>query len=90
MKAITIEIHGAVQGVGFRYTTRDRCRQLAIVGWIRNAPDGSVEVWAQGVAEAVTELLTFLEQGPPGAAVTEVVVNDVVADPTLSGFDILG
>lgn len=88
MKAIHAEVHGFVQGVGFRYATQRLAHQLGVVGWVRNLPSGGVEVWAQGEIESVDRLLAFLERGPRGARVDRVVVNPVEVDPAREGFDI--
>ncbi len=68
-------VRGRVQGVGFRYTTVERARKLGVLGWVRNEDDGSLAVHAEGDEAAVEELLAFLREGPPGAAVEEVEVE---------------
>ena len=88
MRTIHVIVTGTVQGVGFRFTTRRQAVHLGLTGWVRNEPDGSVALCAQGSAGAVDRLISFLEAGPPGAAVTSVTVNDVAADPALHGFEI--
>lgn len=88
MEAIYAEVRGAVQGVGFRYTTRRMAQQLGLVGWVRNLANGSVEVWAQGTSGAVEQLRGFLERGPYGTAVESVDVQDVEPDPMLARFDV--
>ncbi len=62
-------VRGLVQGVGFRHHTKVRARELGIAGWVRNLPDGSVEVWAEGEASVLDELDRWLRIGPPGARV---------------------
>ncbi len=52
---------GRVQGVGFRFTARDRARSLGIVGWVKNLPDGSVEMLAEGEEADLVELLAQLK-----------------------------
>jgi acylphosphatase len=69
-------VRGVVQGVGFRWHTKSRARELGVAGWVRNLPDGSVEVWAEGAATAVADLLRWLERGPPAARVETVEVSD--------------
>jgi acylphosphatase len=69
-------VRGLVQGVAFRWTTKTRARELGVVGWVRNLPDGSVEVWAEGSASAVEDLVRWLERGPPSAQVESVEVTD--------------
>jgi acylphosphatase len=65
-------VQGRVQGVGFRYTCSHEARRLALSGWVRNRPDGSVEVWAEGPREKLAQFLHWLHQGPPGARVDQV------------------
>jgi acylphosphatase len=88
-RAIRATIGGRVQGIGFRYATRLTAHQLGVVGWVRNLPDGSVEVWAQGPEDLVARFRAFLEQGPPGAQVTSIDLIDVDPDPTLDRFEIM-
>ncbi|HEY7720714.1 MAG TPA: acylphosphatase [Pedococcus sp.] len=59
-----IWVHGRVHGVGFRWWTRARALELGLVGHARNAPDGRVEVFAQGPREQVEELISLLEEKP--------------------------
>lgn len=74
MLQMTLEIKGKVQRVGFRYSVVDYVtqNQLPIVGYVRNLPDGSVEVIAQGDIEAIKQLHRFCTKGPPRAEVREV------------------
>ncbi len=63
-------VHGRVQGVWFRGTTRERALALGVAGWACNRPDGTLEAVFEGEAEAVERLVSFCETGPRGAAVT--------------------
>lgn len=74
MLQMTLIIKGKVQRVGFRYGVVDwvLSQNLGIVGIIRNLPDGSVEVVAQGDIEALKELHRFCTKGPPHSEVREV------------------
>ncbi len=54
--ATKFTVHGRVQGVGFRWSTRRVAGELNLAGWARNRPDGSVEAWAQGSRRALEEL----------------------------------
>ncbi|MDW8395451.1 MAG: acylphosphatase [Anaerolineae bacterium] len=65
-------VFGTVQGVNFRHTTRLEAQRLGLVGWVRNLPDGTVEVTAEGARTALEQLLAFLHKGPPAARVTGV------------------
>ena len=65
-------VSGRVQGVGFRWFTRETATRLGLRGTVRNAADGSVEVLVEGPDAAVAELRRRLEEGPPGAEVERV------------------
>ena len=75
--AVRATVRGQVQGVGFRYAAVELARRLGLMGWVRNAEDGSLLVHAEGPAAAVEELTGFLREGPPGAEVAEVEVEAV-------------
>lgn len=70
-------VSGLVQGVGYRYLARKHAARLAVTGWVRNLPDGTVEAEVQGDDAAVAEMLRRLEAGPPGSAVTALEVRAV-------------
>jgi DNA ligase D-like protein (predicted 3'-phosphoesterase) len=74
-KGVRATVRGRVQGVGFRYVTVERARELGVMGWVRNDEDGSVLVHAEGPDEAVDALFVWLGEGPPGAAVESVEVE---------------
>jgi len=63
-----------VQGVGFRFFTEAAAVREGIRGWVRNAPDGRVEVAAEGDADAIERFEAKLRHGPPGARVDHVEV----------------
>ena len=77
LRAIRVVLGGTVQGVGFREATRRRALRLGLLGWVRNADDGTVAVHAEGPPAAVERLIAFLGDGPPGARVARVAVDDV-------------
>jgi hydroxyethylthiazole kinase-like uncharacterized protein yjeF len=62
-------VHGVVQGVGFRWSTREVAEGVGLVGSVRNQPDGSVEAQLEGDPEAVERMIAWLGEGPPGARV---------------------
>jgi acylphosphatase len=78
-RRIAATVRGLVQGVSFRAATRAQARQLGLTGWVRNHPDGSVRLEAQGPAGRVDELIAWCRQGPPMADVSGVEVADVAA-----------
>mgnify|MGYP001828000678 FL=1 len=73
-------VHGRVQGVWFRDSTRREATQLGITGYAINLPDGNVEVLACGASNALDELADWLQSGPPMAKVTRVDVSESNAD----------
>jgi DNA ligase D-like protein (predicted 3'-phosphoesterase) len=75
--AVRAVVRGQVQGVGFRETALRWARELGVMGWVRNAEDGSLVVHAEGPEAAVEELMGFLRGGPRGAQVSEVGVEQV-------------
>ncbi len=68
-------VTGRVQGVGFREFTRREARRLGVGGYVRNLPDGRVEVVADGGGRALESLVSVLRAGPPGAWVRDVHVE---------------
>ncbi|HKF65290.1 MAG TPA: acylphosphatase, partial [Vicinamibacterales bacterium] len=69
-------ISGRVQGVGFRYFTEATAQREGVAGWVRNLPDRSVEVVAEGDADAVARFERAVRRGPPGARVDQVHVDE--------------
>ncbi len=69
-----LRIAGRVQGVGFRYATMVEAEALHLSGWVRNLPDGRVEVVAEGTTPAVAGLVAWCRDGPRYARVFDVDV----------------
>ena len=67
-----VVVRGRVQGVGFRWFVREHARTLRLAGWVRNRPDGMVELEVEGPPEKVAELMTYVAEGPDGAVVAAV------------------
>lgn len=65
-------ISGRVQGVWYRQSTFEKAASLGVYGWVRNLPDGRVEILAEGPRQALDALLDWARQGPPMAVVTNV------------------
>ncbi len=76
-RAIRATVYGAVQAVGFRQAIRARALQLGVLGWVRNAEDGTVAVHAEGPSAAVEAFVGFLRKGPPAAVVADVSLEQV-------------
>ena|ERR1700722_9117759 len=83
-------VRGRVQGVGFRWFVEREAHILKIAGWVRNNPDSTVEVLAQGTREQLSGLNSRLREGPRAARVDEVEVIEADAIPGLTSFKIRG
>jgi acylphosphatase len=81
-------ISGRVQGVGFRAFTETQAAVEGLHGWVRNLPDGQVEVLFEGDAESVDRAEAKLRRGPGGASVDEVVVESVPPTGRAIGFTV--
>jgi len=68
-------ISGEVQGVFFRANTRRVAKEIGVTGWVRNLPNGMVEVVAEGRKPQLDRLIEFCRKGPEGAKVDDVVIE---------------
>jgi acylphosphatase len=82
-------VHGRVQGVFFRDTTRHQAESRSVAGWVRNREDGAVEAVFEGEREAVERMLEVVREGPSGAAVARVEVSEEEPEG-LAGFRVVG
>jgi acylphosphatase len=69
-------VHGFVQGVFFRDSTRRLAQRHGVTGWIANRSDGAVEAVFEGEVDAVERLVSFSRKGPRGAQVDSVEVTE--------------
>ena len=81
-----VTVRGRVQGVWYRGSTRERAQELGLLGWVRNRPDGSVELIAQGPRDAVERLVEWCQRGPPGAYVSDLQQNTEPIGDELTDF----
>lgn len=65
-------IHGIVQGVYFRASTREAAVRIGVGGWVRNLADGTVQALFEGEKKKVEEIVGWCHKGPPGARVDRV------------------
>jgi acylphosphatase len=80
-----VVVHGLVQGVFFRDSTRRLAQRHGVSGWVANRADGAVEAVFEGEADAVERLVAFSRKGPRGAQVESVEVIEE-APEGLAGF----
>ena len=71
-RRVHLVIHGLVQGVFYRASTRDQAARRGLTGWVRNLPDGAVECVAEGDEATLRALVAWCHAGPPGARVERV------------------
>ena len=89
MRRVHAIVSGRVQGVSYRAETAREARRLGVVGWVRNLPDGTVELEVEGTDAQVTALLGWCEIGPPAARVTNVTTVEQSTKGTEAGFAIV-
>jgi len=75
--AFYARVRGRVQGVGFRYYASREAVRLRLSGYVRNAEDGDVEVWAEGPEEKLALFLKWLYRGPQFSRVDDIEKQDV-------------
>lgn len=75
LKQVHVVVRGRVQGVFFRASSQREARRLGLTGWVRNRPDGNVEVLAEGEEEGLKELIAWANRGPTSARVERVEVR---------------
>ncbi len=68
----TIHVYGKVQGVFFRASAQDKAETLGVFGWVKNEPDGSVLIEAEGPEDKLEEFVAWCKQGPNHAKVEKV------------------
>ena len=85
---VKITVFGDVHYVGFRFSTIEVARDLALVGWVKNEPDGTVQIVAEGEKEKLENLVTWAKQGPPLAKVEKIEVVWGSATREFSGFEV--
>ncbi len=80
-------ITGCVQGVWFRSRTCNQAVRLGVKGWVKNLPDGRVEMLLEGEKDKVEQMVQWCRRGPPLARVDHI--NQTVETPTGEFIDFL-
>jgi acylphosphatase len=76
-RAVQARVYGKVQGVGYRIWARGEATGLGLVGWVRNERDGSVTAWFAGADAAISTMIERLWQGPAGASVSRIDLEEI-------------
>ena len=87
-KAVKVRVTGRVQGVSYRAWAECTATARGVSGWVRNLPDGAVEMLVQGEPAAVDALVAKTRCGPSAARVDALEAEFAAVDPTLSSFHI--
>jgi acylphosphatase len=80
---------GRVQGVGFRWTVKNLARGFDVTGWVRNLPDGRVELQAQGDSQELTDFLEAIAESELKACIKKTETHPVQDAPPMRGFEIV-
>lgn len=76
MSTVHLIIKGKVQGVFYRATAKDVAEELGITGWVKNTPEGNVEIVASGNEEQINDFVGWCKKGPEKAVVTDVRITN--------------
>lgn len=87
IRAVSLNLRGRVQGVGFRWSARAQALALGLVGWVRNEDDGSLTIVVQGEPDAVDAFENWAGEGPGFARVRQVIRTEAQPSP-LRGFSV--
>jgi acylphosphatase len=88
MKRVHLIVTGSVQGVFYRHNTNKVANQLGLTGFVRNLPDGSVEVVAEGGEEKIKKLIAFCRKGSESARVEAIKIQYQTLTNEFSTFSI--
>ncbi|HDP79046.1 MAG TPA: acylphosphatase [Mesotoga infera] len=76
-KTLRIRVFGRVQGVGFRYFALHTARSFGVTGFVKNEPDGSVEVVCSGCDEEIEAFVERIDRGPSYASITKTEIEEL-------------
>jgi len=87
IKQAEIMVRGIVQGVNYRYNTKEIADKLGVVGWVKNMSDGSVKIIAQGEKEKIDEFLAWCKKGSDISKVEDVKIDWKELDEGAETYD---
>ena len=88
-KRVLVTVYGLVQGVGFRMFVERSASRLGLKGWVKNQPDGTVQIDAQGTVGRIEEHLSDVRIGPPASKIASLSIVEQQPDYSRTGFTIL-
>jgi len=89
LRAIRVSVRGRVQRVGYRRFILDLAQELGVSGYVKNLPDGSVELYAQGENTDLSRFIELVKSPPPPAHVTRFEIREAKPNPRLKLFRII-
>jgi len=81
-KSVYLIVTGRVQGVAFRYFAQQKANELHIKGWVRNTPDGKIEIEAEGESDTLEIFIDWMKTGPTRARINTFSNTEI----KLSGY----
>ncbi|MGI9088184.1 MAG: acylphosphatase [Chthoniobacterales bacterium] len=88
MPASQVFYEGNVQGVGFRYSIKQIARGFEVIGWVRNLPDGRVELQVSGESAELADFLEAIGQSELRAHIKNQTATSLTEPPVARGFEI--
>jgi acylphosphatase len=76
-QAFAVTLNGRVQNVGFRFATVEKAQEMGVKGFVKNKPDGTVYIEAEGESEDLNRFLEWCKEGPPAAKVKEADKQEI-------------
>ncbi len=88
MNSVYLIVGGRVQGVGFRYFVKHKADELHIFGWVRNTPDGKVEIEAEGEPDNLAIFTDWVKLGPARAMIKTFSISEISPQRNFRSFTI--
>ncbi len=89
MRRVQAVIYGRVTGVFFRHNTKKVADRLGVKGWVKNNPDDTVGIIAEGEDDAIDKLLNWCKRGPMGARVDKLEMREEKYRDEFKNFSII-
>ena len=89
VRAVHLIAHGRVQGVGFRFFVRGHAVSSGVRGWVRNLPDGTVEMYGEAEEAVLRDFIRKIKQGPMFGSVSELSQDWIEPEGDHQHFDIV-
>jgi len=88
VKSFYISIGGRVHGVGFRYFVLQKAHEFHVLGWVKNTPDGKVEIEVEGNSSNLESFIGWIKIGPSRAIINSISVTEITPLRNFTNFSI--